>query len=71
MPAGQPFVIRFKNDDAVQHDVAIYDGQNELFNGDIVEAGGTIEYSVPALPAGEYDFLCTIHPTMTGKVVAQ
>ena len=71
VPAGQPFVIRFKNDDAVVHDVAIYDGQTELFNGDTVDGGATIEYSVPALPAGEYDFLCTIHPTMSGKVVAQ
>ena len=36
-PAGQPFVIRFKNDDGVQHDVAIYNGRTELFNGDVVE----------------------------------
>jgi cytochrome c oxidase subunit 2 len=71
VPAGQPFVIRFKNDDSVQHDVAIFNGQTELFNGDTVDGGATIEYSVPALPAGEYDFLCTIHPTMSGKVVAQ
>ena len=23
-------------------------------------------YDVPALPAGAYTFVCTIHPTMTG-----
>ncbi len=71
VPADQPFVIRFKNDDAVQHDVAIYDGQTELFKGAIVDAGASFDYSVPAIPAGQYDFICTIHPTMSGKVVAQ
>ena len=70
-PAGQPFVIRFNNDDGVQHDVAIYNGQTELFNGDVVDAGKSIDYQVPALPGRQYDFLCTIHPTMTGKVVVQ
>ena len=28
-------------------------------------------YDVPALPAGSYTFMCTVHPTMTGTVTFQ
>lgn len=71
VPAGKPFVIRLVNEDTVPHDVAIYAGADELFNGTDLAGGGTIEYQVPALEAGTYDFLCTIHPNMNGTLVAQ
>ena len=71
VPAGEPFVIRLVNNDTVPHDVGIYAGADELFNGEDIQAGGSIDYQVPALEAGEYDFLCTIHPNMNGTLVAQ
>ncbi len=71
VPAGEPFVIRFTNDDSLTHDVGIYSGSDELFNGEDLPAGQSIDYQVPALEAGEYDFLCTIHPNMNGTLVAQ
>ena len=71
VPAGQPFILRFTNDDAAVHDVAVFDGQTELFNGEDIAGGTSVDYQVPALEAGEYDFLCTIHPDMNGTLVAQ
>ena len=74
VPAGTAFKIEFTNNDSPPHDVAIYNDDSkatELFKGDVVEQGKTVTYDVPALDAGEHFFECTIHPTMSGKVVAQ
>lgn len=73
VPAGKPFVIEFENKDAVQHNVAIVDKSGkELFAGVIFAGPKTMQYNVPAIPAGEYTFRCDVHPTvMFGTVVAK
>lgn len=71
VPAGQPFVIRFENQESAPHNVAIYDGTETLFSGEIITGPSTIEYQVPALEAGEYDFICDVHPSMAGTVIAE
>lgn len=70
-PAGVRFVIHFNNRDAgVQHDIAIRDAPGtEVFRGDIVAGPGEVDYQVPALPAGTYQFVCTIHPGMAGMLM--
>ena len=69
VPADTPFCIEFENQDAIPHNVSIYDGGEALFTGDLLNEPGTITYQVPALPAGEYTFLCDVHPlAMTGDV---
>jgi plastocyanin len=63
-PAGRPFTIRFVNQEAVPHNVSIYTDRSrsdQLFKGSDVTKK-TIVYRVPALPAGSYFFVCTIHP---------
>ncbi len=67
-PAGKPFTITFKNEDAgVPHDVAIYTNSSattSLFKGAIVTGPATTVYHVPALKAGTYYFRCDVHPTL-------
>jgi len=72
-PANQPFTIILENREAVPHDVAIDGqgpGQGRAFEGAVVTGPATRWYSVPPLAPGEYVFVCTIHPAMTGRLVA-
>jgi plastocyanin len=73
--ADEPFDLTFENKQAgVPHNVAIYDTPErttELFNGELVTGPATVTYQVPALPSGDYFFICIVHPPMTGTVVAQ
>ena len=73
VPADTPFIIVFENQDAgIPHNVAISDASGaEVFKGDIFNGVETREYQVPALPAGEYTFICTVHPNMTGTLTAE
>ena len=41
-----------------------------MFQGEIVTGPKAIVYDVPALPAGSYTFVCSIHPNMTGSLSA-
>jgi plastocyanin len=73
IPAGRPFTLAFDNrDNGIPHDVAIRDGSgNALFTGELITGPKVIVYNVPAIPAGTYTFVCTVHPNMTGTVTAQ
>ena len=73
VPADTAFQIHFVNDDAsIPHDIAIRDaGGAELFKGETFPGVDERTYDVPALAAGEYSFLCTVHPTMTGSLTAE
>jgi cytochrome c oxidase subunit 2 len=63
-PADTPFTIDFENKEAVPHNVAINDPSgSSIFVGEIVTGPTTITYQVPALAAGAYPFLCSVHPT--------
>ena len=74
-PAGTPFQIQFANNAAgTPHNVTIHQGGAtgaELFKGAIFNGVETRTYDVPALDAGQYTFVCTVHPTMVGTLNAQ
>ena len=61
----------FQNDDnGVPHNVGIRDGGTSLFTGEIFNGVDKRTYDVPAIPAGSYQFLCTVHPNMNGTLTA-
>ncbi len=74
-PANTPFQIDFTNDDAgIPHNVSIHEGSptgTEVFKGDIFSGTGSRTYDVPALPAGTYSFVCSVHPNMVGTLTVK
>jgi cytochrome c oxidase subunit 2 len=74
-PANTPFSIEFDNKDAgVPHNVSIHKDSatgQEVFKGDIFNGPDKRTYSVPALPAGAYAFVCSVHPNMTGTLTVK
>ena len=74
-PAGKPFRIEFENKDpATPHNVSIHKDSptgQEVFKGEVFPGVATKTYDVPALDAGTYAFVCTVHPTMIGTLTVQ
>ena len=74
-PADTDFRIAFDNKDAgTPHNVAIHEGSPTgpaVFTGDIFPGPEMRTYDVPALPAGPYAFVCTVHPNMTGTLTVK
>jgi plastocyanin len=74
-PAGTPFQVQFENKDpGAPHNVALRLGDvngAELFQGELFNGVATRVYDVPALDAGAYAFVCTVHPTMVGTLNAE
>lgn len=71
-PGDAPFQIAFANNDAgIPHNVEIKDAAGtSVYKGEIFNGVETRTYDVPALGAGAYTFLCTVHPNMTGTLTA-
>ena len=72
-PADTPFIIDFDNEDpSTPHNIQVKDASGQVkFMGDTFAGVATREYQVPALAAGNYPFMCTVHPTMTGTLTVQ
>jgi plastocyanin len=74
-PAGTPFQIQFQNNDAgVPHNVSLHTGGAqgaEIFKGVIFNGVATHVYDIQALDAGQYSFVCSVHPTMIGTLNVQ
>ena len=72
-PADTPFAIEFDNqDDGQPHNIEIKDAGGAVkFKGDLVTGVAKTTYQVPALAAGTYPFICTVHANMTGTLTVQ
>ena len=72
-PAGAAFTLEFDNEDAATpHDVQIKDASGaQVFETDVFPGVEKRSYPVPALAAGSYPFVCTIHSNMTGTLTVQ
>jgi plastocyanin len=72
VPAGVPIKLTFDNQQSgVPHNVHIRQGSETVFPGPDITGVAEIVYDVPPLTAGEYTYLCTIHPPMTGTLTAK
>ena len=75
LPADEPTVVTLDNQDALPHNLSIYEDdsvESDLFIGAEVAGGASVDYDVPALETGEYFFRCDLHPTsMTGTVTVE
>ncbi|HLE58255.1 MAG TPA: cytochrome c oxidase subunit II [Candidatus Limnocylindria bacterium] len=71
--AGAPFVISLDNREAFSHNVSIYRDGERIFFGDYLQGPATTSYQVPGLQAGEYTFICDVHPIpgMTGTLTVE
>ena len=72
-PAGTAFTLSFDNQDAgIPHDVQVKDASGAVvFKTDVFPGAAKRDYSVPALAAGAYPFVCSVHANMTGTLTAQ
>jgi plastocyanin len=71
--SGEESDLEFTNEDSVPHNVSIYqeEGGENLFEGEIVNGGGSTTYAIPALEAGSLYFQCDLHPGMNGEVTVR
>jgi hypothetical protein len=68
-PADRKFTIVLNNLDPVPHNVEIKDGSGaSKFKGPLDNGPAVTVYSVDPLPAGQYAFVCSVHPNMTGTL---
>ena len=76
VPAAAAFKIDFDNQDpGTPHDIVIHKGDvngEVVFDGEQFNGVKLVVYDVPALDAGTYGFVCSIHPgLMTGVMNAK
>jgi plastocyanin len=73
--AEKPFTVAVSNEDTVVHNFSVYDGKDangeQLFKGQDVSPGGSVDEDVDALPKGSYYFQCDYHPAMNGTLTAE
>jgi plastocyanin len=66
-PAGKTFDVDYENTDDARHDFAVTpeDGllSETIFKSEVVKPLAAAVITVPGLPAGTYDFICTLHST--------
>ena len=80
LPAGEEAEITLDNQDSTPHNIYIYpdqgsadaaDASQALFQGEDAAGNSSVTYSIDPLDAGEYPFICQLHPNMTGIVTVE
>jgi hypothetical protein len=75
VPCCRGFELIFHNNqDGVPHNVKITDSPAQatvIFDGEPITGSASVTYNVPAIPEGDYYFLCRIHPNMNGTLLSR
>jgi len=72
VPAGRSFALLFENRESAPHNVSLVDASSgdEVFSGEVFSGPDSRLYEVPPIPAGDYQFRCDVHPSMSGTAIA-
>lgn len=62
-------IIKWTNNDTVPHTVTSAADAGATFDSSLIAAGKTFSLDTSKLNGTEYDYMCTVHPFMTGKIV--
>jgi nitrite reductase (NO-forming) len=65
-------MINWKNEDFGPHTVTAGDmttGKTGVFDSNIMQKGSTFSFLFDKV--GQYDYFCTLHPFMTGRVIVK
>lgn len=62
-------VIEWTNNDNVVHTVTSSADFGGTFDSDLISAGAKWSLDTKNLAAGEYEYMCTVHPFMTSKLI--
>lgn len=62
-------IITWTNNDTVPHTVTSASDAGATFDSSLIPAGKTFSLDTSKLNGTEYDYMCTVHPFMTGKIV--
>ncbi|HEX2124626.1 MAG TPA: cupredoxin domain-containing protein, partial [Nitrososphaeraceae archaeon] len=68
--------IEVVNEDSAPHTVTSGTGledpnAGQMFDTSIINAAASAQLATADIEAGEYDYHCTVHPFMTGKLIVQ
>ena len=71
LPAASEVTLRFENHEPVPHNVSIYEseGGDVIFEGEILDAEGEVDYTFETPAAGQYWFQCDVHPDAMNGIV--
>lgn len=72
--AGKPFTVTFHNQEAVVHNLTIFEGADansrQVFTGPFFRGPRVKTYQIPALSRGRHLFRCDAHPSlMQGQLI--
>ena len=62
-------MIEWKNNDRAVHTVTSASDAGVSFDSSLIKSGETYNLDTSTLNETEYDYMCTVHPFMTGKIV--
>src|SRR5438445_7172711 len=63
-------IIEWKNNDNAVHTVTSASDAGATFDSGLIsKTGGTYQLNTSKLNGTEYDYMCTVHPFMTGKIM--